>query len=129
MGVNVRCEVCGTFIRRVETKDIGSIQTDEICDECDKKIKAIYMDFEETVAKFKIALNTLNTLSEKEFKTINSSAEKLYKDFITEFGRSNLNLKRTHEKYTNDIQGLFNTTNAEIGDKIRKMGRFFKREN
>ena len=126
MGVNVRCEVCGKFIRRVEIGNIGSIQTDEICDECDKQIRIIYQEYKECIKKYNAALTKLNDQSSKEYKRINYRVENLYKEFKKEFDKSNEQLKKTHKKYMDDIQSLFTTTNAEIGDKIRAMGRYFK---
>jgi len=128
MAVDVRCEICNRLIRRVEIKHVSSIQPDEICDECNKQVGDIYKDFEEGVLKFKIFLSETNAESLKKYKRINYRVENLYKEFKDEFDKSNRQLKKTHERYLNDIQGLFITTNAEIGDKIRKMGRFFKRE-
>ena len=59
MGVNVRCEVCNKFIRHVEFKDLSSIQTDEICDDCSKKINKLYADFDSSIAKFKTEMEKL----------------------------------------------------------------------
>lgn len=129
MAVDVRCEICSRLIRRVEIKDIHSVGRDEICDECNKQVGMIYKDFEDSVAKFKAFLSETNAESAKEYKRINYKVENLYKEFKEAFEKSDRQLKKTHEKYMNDIQSLFTTTNAEIGDKIRKMGRFFKRES
>ena len=59
MGVNVRCEVCNKFIRHVEFEDLSSIQTDEICSDCSKKIGELYLDFDSSIAKFRAEMEKL----------------------------------------------------------------------
>ena len=126
MGVNVRCEVCGKFIRRVEIKYITSIKEDEICDDCDKKVREIHKDFEENIAKFKGKLGELNIKSKKEFIAINTKMENLKKEYGEKFEKMNHLLNQTYKNYIDEMEGLARTTRAELGDKIMRMGRFFK---
>lgn len=126
MGVNVRCEVCGIFIRRVETRYVASIKEDEICDDCDKKIRTIYSDFEKSIAKFKKELGELNAKSIKDFKDANKDLNNLKKECDDKFKKMNHILNQTYENYINEMQCLMRVTKAELGDKIMKMGRFFK---
>jgi len=126
MGVNVRCEVCSKFIRRVETKDIGSIQTDEICDNCGKRISETYGDLRDGLTKFRRSLNILNVESLATIKKARTSVEKLHGEFIETFNKSEAGLKRDHARYTNEMDALFKRSDTEIMAKIKRMRQFCK---
>jgi len=126
MGVNVRCEVCGRFIRRVEVKYLDSIKEDEICDDCDTKLRKLHANFEKSVEKFKQKLGELNNKSEKEFKLVNSKIKNLKEECDEKLEKMNDLLNQTYKNYIDEMEGLARTTRAELGDKIMRMGRFFK---
>jgi len=126
MGVDVRCEVCNKLVRHVEVKNIHTIKDVEVCDECDKVVRKIYNDFEQSIEKFKHALETLSNQSVKDMKLVNSNIAKMTTNFDADFKKANDLLKQTQIKYTNEMNSLLTTTRAEVGDKIMKMGRFFK---
>jgi len=124
--VNVRCEVCGRFIRRVEVKYLDSIKEDEICDDCDTKLRKLHANFEKSVEKFKQKLGELNNKSEKEFKLVNSKIKNLKEECDEKLEKMNDLLNQTYKNYIDEMEGLARTTRAELGDKIMRMGRFFK---
>ena len=124
--MNVRCEVCGRFIRRVEVKYLDSIKEDEICDDCDTKLRKLHANFEKSVEKFKQKLGELNNKSEKEFKLVNSKIKNLKEECDEKLEKMNDLLNQTYKNYIDEMEGLARTTRAELGDKIMRMGRFFK---
>ena len=126
MGVNVRCEICGTIIRRVETSKIHTIKEDELCDGCHKKVDEIFQDYKKGEEKFTTALNKLNVEAEKQVKRINVEVENLYKEFKVTFTKSHNELKELHGRYLRDMKSLFTTTSAELNHKIMKVGRYLR---
>ena len=124
--MNVRCEVCDRFIRRVEVKYLDSIKEDEICDDCDTKLRKLHANFEKSVEKFKQKLGELNNKSEKEFKLVNSKIKNLKEECDEKLEKMNDLLNQTYKNYIDEMEGLARTTRAELGDKIMRMGRFFK---
>lgn len=126
MGVDLRCEICNCFIRRVEVADITSITKDELCSDCDAKIKEVYAEFEDSVLKFKKSLDALNVDLSKELRLIKGSVDALHNEFDRIFKQAGNDLNRLKKDYQQKVDGLFKASRSELGDKIKNMAKYFK---
>ena len=92
MAVKVFCQICETFIKDVENYDFQKLTGKELCVDCGKRVKDSFDVLEKAIENFKKTLGKEHARMTTQYKALDG----------------------VYKKYTENIQSLYVTTNAEL---------------
>lgn len=80
MAVKVYCSACDVFIKNADVQELKVLTGKEKCEDCGKKIQALYQVVDERVAHYNAELEQRLDTAKRKFATLDKAHNRFYTD-------------------------------------------------